>query len=328
MKNSRAKNEASGATAFFQSVEFEKHSDWKRAVAPLALSALKLAAAATFAYSLYEPWRVAVGKFDVELANLPPLCDGLRVAQISDIHAGLWMPRALIRRIVRLCAAQNPDVVVFTGDMVTRRNSYPPGVRKLARTVTDYADDLARELEVLAPRFGVYAVPGNHDLCQGDFGPIADTLARAGVVSLLNRNVRLPVGLPCGLPLVGVDDLRAGWPNARAATNGIASDEAQVILSHNPRLSHLFRERNALILSGHTHGGQIRLPAKLRVAPVDAGQSFYQRGWYQVGRAKLYVSSGAGTIGVPMRLGVRPEIAVFSIRRQQSGDEGDRSFRG
>ena len=275
-------------------------------------SALKYAAAATFAYSLAEPWRVAVRKFDVELRNLPADCDGLRVAQISDIHAGLWMPQFLIRRIIKFCAACNPDVVVLTGDVVTRRNSYPPGLRKLARTVTDYAADLTSELETLNPQFGIYAVPGNHDLWNGDFGPIADILARAGVVSLLNKSTRLP----CGFPIIGTDDLRAGVPKAGAATSGVSNDEAQLILSHNPRLAALFRNRNALILSGHTHGGQVAVPARFRVAPVDAGQSFYGRGWYQVGRAKLYVSSGAGTIGAPLRLGVRPEIAVFTLVKQ------------
>lgn len=273
-------------------------------------SALKTVATATVAYSLIEPWRTAVRKFDVELPGLPLECDGLRIAQISDIHAGLWMPRALIRRIVKLCAAQSPDVVVLTGDVVTRRKSYPPGLCKLARTVTDYAADLAGEIEILKPPQGTYAVPGNHDLWNGDFGPIAEILARANVVSLLNKNTRLPNGLP----IIGVDDLRAGFPDVHAATAGVSPDEAQIILSHNPRLAALFKHRNSLILSGHTHGGQVALPAKFRVSPVDAGQSFYQRGWYQVGRAKLYVSTGAGTIGVPMRLGVRPEIAVFTLR--------------
>ncbi len=276
--------------------------------------ALKYATAATFAYSLTEPWRVAVRKFDVELPHLPPECDGLRVAQISDIHAGLWMPRALIRRIISLCAACNPDVVVLTGDVVTRRNSYPPGLRKLARTVTDYVADLARELEILNPPLGIYAVPGNHDLWNGDFGPIAEILARTNVVSLLNQNTRLSNGLP----IIGVDDLRAGFPDVHAATAGVSSDEAQIILSHNPRMVALFKNRNALVLSGHTHGGQVALPARFRISPVDAGQSFYQRGWYCVGGAKLYVSTGAGTIGVPMRLGVRPEIAVFTLRRARN----------
>ena len=272
---------------------------------------IRTAAAATFAYALVEPYRTAVRKFDVELPNLPTECDGLRIAQISDIHAGLWMPQPLIRRIIQLCATCNADVVVLTGDVVTRRKSYPPGLRHLARKVTDYAVALARELEILNPPFGLYAVPGNHDLWNGDFGPIAEILARANVVSLLNKNTRLPQGLP----IVGVDDLRAGHPNVRAATAGVSSDEAQIILSHNPRMALLLRNRNALVLSGHTHGGQVALPARFRVAPVDAGQSFYGRGWYQVGRAKLYVSCGAGTIGVPMRLGVRPEIAVFTLKQ-------------
>ncbi len=284
--------------------------------------AIQLIGAATFAYALVEPHRIAVRRYDVELPNLPPEADGLRIAQISDIHAGLWMPHSLIRRIIRLCAQCEPDVVVFTGDVVTRRKSYhPPALGKLARKVTEYAADLARELEVLKPQFGAYIVPGNHDLWEGDFGPIADILARANVVSLLNKNVRLPNGLP----LIGLDDLRAGFPDIGAATKGVAPDEAQIILSHNPRLAAQFPHRNALVLSGHTHGGQIALPTKLRVAPVDAGQSFYQHGWYQVGRARLYVSCGAGTIGVPLRLGVRPEIAVFTLRRRQTGDEGNSS---
>ena len=271
----------------------------------------KVLGAATVAAALFEPYRTAVHKFDVELPNLPPEYDGLRIAQISDIHAGLWMPQFLIRRIIQLCAAQNPDVVVLTGDVVTRRKSYhPSALGKLARKVTDYAADLADELEILNPRFGIYAVPGNHDLWNGDFAPIADILARAHVVSLLNKNTRLPGGFP----IIGVDDLRAGSPDVRAATAGVSPDEAQLILSHNPRMALLFRARNALILSGHTHGGQVALPARFRVSPVDAGQSFFGRGWYQVGRAKLYVSCGAGTIGVPMRLGVRPEIAVFTLR--------------
>ena len=271
--------------------------------------ALKWAGAATLAYAACEPWRIAVREFEVTLPNLPPDAQGLRIAQLSDIHAGLLMPWPLVRRVVRLCAACAPDVVVITGDAVTRRNAYPPPLRALARPVTDYAEGLARELKTLKPRFGVYIAPGNHDLWEGDFGPVAEILARAKVVALLNRSVRLPGGLP----LVGTDDLRAGHPNLRAAFEGVAPAEAQIILSHNPRLALLLRARNALILSGHTHGGQVALPARYRPAPVDAGQSFFRQGWFGIGRAQLYVSSGSGTLGVPVRLGVRPEIAVFTL---------------
>ncbi len=277
-------------------------------------TALKWVGAATLAVGLTEPWRVEVRGFDVLLPNLPPAIEGLRIAQISDIHAGMLMARPLVRRIINLCAQQKPDVVVLTGDMVTRRGAYPPLLRKIARPVTDYAEDLARELEVLQPPLGIYAVPGNHDLWRGQFGPISEILARAGVISLLNESIRLANGLP----IVGVDDLRAGQPNLRAALAGVSPAETQIILSHNPRFALLLRARNALVLSGHTHGGQIRLPARFRPAPVDAGQSFFQENWFQVGRAKLYVSRGAGTIGVPMRLGVRPEIAVFTLKKSES----------
>ena len=307
----------SGSDALFQSA-FGQATDRKRAQAPLVLTALKCAGAATLIYGACEPWRIAIREYEIALPNLPPASQGLRVAQLSDIHAGLLMPRALVRRIVALCAACNPDVVAITGDVVNRRRAYPPPLRPFARVVTDYARGLAQELEALQPPLGVYVVPGNHDLWQGSFGPVADILARANVVSLLNRSVRLPGDLP----LVGVDDLRAGIPDLRAAFEGISPDAAQIILSHNPRLAHLFRARNALVLSGHTHGGQIAVPARYRPAPVDAGQSYFRQGLFRVGRAQLHVSSGSGTIGVPLRLGVRPEIAVFTLVNgtQRRGD--------
>ena len=300
----------SGADALFQSWSSPEIEDRKRASIPLLSTALKVAGAATLAYALCEPWLVAVREYEINLPGLPRGAQGLKVAQLSDIHAGLLMAPALVRRIIQLCAAQQPDVVVITGDVVTRRGAYLPPLRPLAKPITEYARDLARELKTLRPPLGIYAVPGNHDLWNGQFGPIADILADAGAVSLLNQNIRLPNGLP----LIGADDLRAGFPDIGAATRGVAPDEAQLILSHNPRLAQLFRGRNALILSGHTHGGQIALPQRWRPAPVDARQSFYQRGLFRVGRAQLSVSSGAGTIGVPLRLGVRPEIGVFILR--------------
>ena len=304
----------SGADALFQALVSEKSKDRKRALAPFPSTALKIASAATLVCALCEPWRVAVREYEINLPGLPRAAHGLKIAQLSDIHAGLMMPLPLVRRIIRLCAAQTPDVVVITGDVVTRRGAYLPPLRRFAKPITDYARDLARELKILRPPLGIYAVPGNHDLWNGEFGPIAEILASASVVSLLNRNVRLP----CGLPVIGIDDLRAGFPDIGAAFQSVSPNDAQLILSHNPRLAQLFRGRNALILSGHTHGGQVALPQRWRPAPVDARQSFYQRGLFRVGRAQLSVSSGAGTIGVPLRLGVRPEINVFVLRSEKA----------
>ncbi len=281
------------------------------------LSALSLGAVAGWGFC--EPWLLRVRRFDVALPNLPSQAEGMRVVQVSDLHAGMVTPFALTRRILRLAQMQNPDLLVLTGDLVSRRGSYFPFVRTLAPPVTRYAGCLEPLLRELKAPLGAWAVPGNHDLWRGergerehgDFAPVARHLEAAGVRVLCNQNARLANGLA----LVGTDDLREGAPDVRLATHGVQPDEAQLVLSHNPRLAALFAGRNALVLSGHTHGGQARLPPPFQLHPVDSISSAWQSGWWQVGRAQLYVSTGAGHIGAPFRLGVPPEIVVFTLRR-------------
>ncbi len=224
----------------------------------------------------------------------------------------------LTRHVLQLAQAQNPDVLVFTGDLVSRRGSYLPFLRPLAPPITEYARRLHPLLRELKAPLGVWAVAGNHDLWRGDknelergdFAPVRSHLEAAGVHVLQNQNARLLNGLA----IVGMDDLREGSPDVPLATRGIEPNEAQLVLSHNPRLAALFAGRNALVLSGHTHGGQAKLPPPLRLNPIDSVSSHWQSGWRRVGRAQLYVSTGAGHIGGPFRLGVPPEIAVFTLR--------------
>ena len=276
-------------------------------------------AGAVAGWGLMEPYCLRVRRFEVRLDNLPRAAQGCRIAQVSDLHAGMVAPLALTRHILQLAARECPDLIVLTGDVVSRRGSYFPFIRALAPPITDYARHMEPMLRELAPPLGVWAVAGNHDLWKGergelevgDFAPVARHLVAAGVRVLRNEAALLPNGLA----LVGMDDLREGAPDVGRATRGVAPEMAQLILSHNPRLAGLFAGRNALVLSGHTHGGQARLPPPFALYPIDAISSRWQRGWWGVGRAQLYVSTGAGHIGVPFRLGVPPEIAVFTLRR-------------
>lgn len=250
----------------------------------------------------------------------------MRVVQISDLHAGLVTPMMLTRRVLQLAQNEHADLIVLTGDVVSRARSYLPPIRPPAPPITEYARRLEPLFRELYAPLGVWAIPGNHDLTlnpantnpkkRGDFGPVAAHMEKAGIQILDNANVRLPNGLA----IVGTDDLREGIPDVRGATTGISPAEAQLVLNHNPRIAALFADRNALILSGHTHGGQARLPEPLRLNPIDSVSSAWQSGWWRVGRAQLYVSTGAGHIGGPFRLGVPPEIAVFTLHRSQPGD--------
>lgn len=275
---------------------------------------LALSGGAALLYALVEPFRIEVRRFDIYLENLPEKSENLRVLQISDLHAGALQPRALRQKIIAMSRAENADLIALTGDLLSRHRSYSRFTlaRGWARPVLRYAEILARELSVLRPPLGVYAVPGNHDLWHGSFAPIAEILQNSGIQTLLNRSVRLENGLA----LAGLDDLRAGNPDFRAALAGIEAGEAQLILNHNPRAALLMAQRNALILSGHTHAGQVRLPGvRLRHFPVDLGNSFFVSGFYRMERAQLYVSRGAGTMHFPIRFRARPEIAVFTLKR-------------
>jgi predicted MPP superfamily phosphohydrolase len=270
--------------------------------------------AASFAYSLLEPYRLVVRRFDVAFDDLPQACDGLRIAQLSDLHCSAITPPHVLRRAIEVCNEQRADVVVLTGDYISRRDSYSrfSGARSGARPVMDYAEAAVREMRNLRAPEGVYAVPGNHDHTNGSFEAIELLLRGANITPLVNASTRLREMLP----LVGVDDLRAGTLDLPKALRGVAAEAAQIILSHNPRILPLLTQRNCLILSGHTHAGQVHLPfTNFRMRPADMGSSPLFQGWYHEGCARLYVNSGVGSVHFPMRFRCPPEIVVFTLRR-------------
>jgi len=136
-------------------------------------------------------------------------------------------------------------------------------------------------------------------------------LSDAGIINLRNKSTFLD-GI---LPLVGLDDLRGGRPQVRETLKEIDPAVPQIILSHNPRLMLALRHRNALILSGHTHGGQVHLPfTRFRVRPRDVAHTPFLRGWYRQPPAQMYVSSGLGSVHFPMRFRCPPEMVVFTLR--------------
>jgi len=269
--------------------------------------------AAPLAYSLVEPYRMVVRPFTVRMEGLSPRLDGLRIAQISDLHRSAITPQSVVRSAVRLCNSLQPDVVVLTGDYVSRRVSYSSYTfaKRWARPIMEYAEELAEDLKELRAPHGVYAVPGNHDRADGNYDYIGDLLQSVGIESLVNRHIMIRGELP----LIGIDDVRAGEPLVRQACAGVDADTPQVVLSHNPRMIWRFIERNALMLAGHTHGGQVHLPGNfLRHQPRDMRCSDLYEGWYREGRARLYVSVGTGSVHFPMRLCCPPEVPIFTLR--------------
>jgi len=265
-------------------------------------------------YGFVEPYRLVVRRFDVEVENLPESADGLRLAHLSDLHCSAITSSRFLRRAIETCNAEAPDLVLMTGDYVSRRDSYLPftGARLWSKPMMEYAREVAGVLADLRAPEGVFAVSGNHDSDDGNWMAIADLLQSCGVTPLLNTSVRVR-----DLPILGVDDLRVGRPDVRAACEGISRHAAHLVLSHNPRVFALVENRNCVMLAGHTHSGQVHLPlTSFRRTPKDTQSSPWQGGWYQGQCGRLYVSAGVGSVHFPLRFACPPEIVILTLKRK------------
>ena len=238
-----------------------------------------------------------VSRGAVHLCGLPAALDGLRVLLITDVHAGPFLrPQALARVFDRLCAL-DPDLVLLGGDLATSR-------------LDEFAEHAAAFRLLRAP-LGVFAVLGNHDHATGAPARLATMVEDCGIRVLHNSAVDLERA-GRRLSLAGVDDLLLGRPDLEGALDGTRSPV--VLLSHNPDVFFSAARRGvALVLAGHTHAGQIRLPG----LPVLVRQSRYRldEGRYRLGASQLVVSRGLGAVGLPWRVACPPEAVLLTLRR-------------
>jgi predicted MPP superfamily phosphohydrolase len=248
-----------------------------------------------------------VNRWDLPVDGLPAAFAGVKVVQLSDLHCSKHVTPDYIGEAVDLARAENPDLVVLTGDFVHR------GYRHVAEA----AACVAR----LSAPLGVFAVLGNHDYSiRNALGvrrfrhlhrAVADALTDAGVRVLRNESVRLERG-GVRLDLCGVDDLWSRACDPAGALAGLDETTPRLVLAHNPQTVHLLDGRRCdLMLSGHTHGGQVDWPGLGRVALSRHARRF-AAGLYRHGHTLLYVHKGVG-FGWKFRYGVRPEVAVFSM---------------
>ena len=259
-----------------------------------------VAVAGTSAYgSLFEPFNYELTETDVFVRELPAGFEGFRITHLTDVHHSRMVDITEVGRVVDLARGTKPDMFVLTGDYTTSRRRY----------IEPCAEALGR----LEAPSGVWAVLGNHDHYT-DAELTTRALERRGINVLNNANTRLRRGGD-ELQLAGVDDWGWGKTDWGRALHGVELARPTVALSHEPRVLDMPETRGlSLIISGHTHGGQICLP--LIGAPVRFMPEFrYLRGLYERDGTQLYVSRGTGMIGLPVRLGARPEIAVLRLRR-------------
>jgi len=251
-----------------------------------------------------EPRRPLVERVEVTLPRLSERLDGLTVAQLSDLHYD--SPRAgdAIRSAVEITNQLAPDLIVLTGDYVTAS----PFVSR-SRAALD-SEPCARILGDLHAPLGVFGVLGNHDHASNP-RVVTRALEASGVTVLRNFNLRVEKSGMC-FWIAGVDDVLFGGADLARTLQG--AEGFTVLLVHEPDYADVVAGHPVdLQLSGHSHGGQVRLPlVGSPYLPPLARK--YPRGLRQVGALKLYTNRGIGTIFLPIRLNCPPEITLLTLR--------------
>lgn len=265
------------------------------------IAAPLVAISGTAAYArLIEPYNYLVSETDILIRDLPAAFEGFRITHLTDIHHSRILGLNEVRRVVSLAQQTRPDMFVLTGD-------YSTSYRR-------YIEPCAEALAALNAPEGVWAVLGNHDHYT-DPELTTRALQRHHIAVMNNAHTTLQRGSDA-IQLSGIDDWTWNAVDWVRAFSGLKTSTPTILLSHQPTVLDFEQTQNvSLILSGHTHGGQLSFPflgAPARFATADLK---YSRGLFRRGDTQLYVSTGTGVIGLPLRFGVRPEIAVLRLKR-------------
>ena len=294
----------------------ERHKSLHRSLFNVGISGITL----TNSGNLIEPQWVEITQHEISIANLPPAFEGFSIVQLTDLHHSSIVTLDYLQACFQQVVDLQPDLVVMTGDYINYQKKYAqPVAQAIGETI----------IEAGIP---TYAVLGNHDHWNSDWNDdwnddsdafplrnrwkgdgleVIDALTAGGIKVLMNESALLQRGGD-RLWLLGCGDLLAGNFDLEGALGALPStEEPRFLLMHNPQpIESIAHHGFDLVLSGHTHGGQISLP----FVPPKVG-SKYLAGLFYVGASRLYVCRGLGVTGVPIRFMTTPEIACFRLVR-------------
>lgn len=247
-------------------------------------------------YALNEANSLSLEKVEIKLKRLPKKLDGFRIIHLSDIHHSPFTNLEHITRAVKIANRLNPDMFVLTGDYVSHDNEYIAPVAKV--------------LGQLKAEFGTFACLGNHDHWT-DADLITESFRRENINVLINEGFRFKA-FDSSFWLAGVDDYMVGKTDVPASMRGAFPDEMKILLAHNPIIIRQAAKFGVdLMLSGHTHGGQIKMrEKKKRIFPNRK----LTNGLHRRKDTQIYITRGIGTVVLPVRYQCPPEVSLLELR--------------
>jgi hypothetical protein len=250
-----------------------------------------------------EPFHVILEKDDVFLKKLPSAFNGIKIAHLSDLHSVGFGRRE--KQVLQIIDQENPDFIFITGD-----------INEAFSGQTSSCFSFWKELCRLAP---TYVVFGNHLYKDKRFSPgqLEKMLTQAGATVLLNENIRLEKAGQF-LWLVGVDDPHTRHHDLSKALLGVDNNFPRILLAHSPEIIDDLEENSVdLILTGHTHGGQVKIPGLRAFWTPTKYHGKYERGFFNVKGALMYVNRGIGVSKLPMRFNSRPVVVLLNLKRER-----------
>ncbi|RBP95037.1 hypothetical protein DFO70_10367 [Cytobacillus firmus] len=251
-----------------------------------------------------EPRLLEITKYKISDNAIPKAFHNKKIIQFSDTHLGFHYDLKQLEKLIEKINSLKPDIVFFTGDLMDEPNKYKE------------ANQIAPLLKRIQAPLGRFAIYGNHD--HGGYGSdiFKSIMEESEFILLLNENRKIEFS-GSSIQIIGIDDAMLGRPDIKLASRSLDDSSYNILLSHAPDLADEASAFNInLQLSGHSHGGQIKLPFMGALVKPPHAERYYE-GFYEIGGQSpltLYVNRGLGTTRLPFRFLSKPELTVFTLQ--------------